>query len=69
MTFAGYLVEIIFNFLHLIPTQKVLFVLNQGLQLNYTTYLNIGFLFLAIILVWRFWKTGGMMMLKMMNSQ
>src|SRR6516162_7896409 len=35
---------------------------------NYTTWLNIAFLGLAALLVWRFLKTGGPEMLRMMNE-
>jgi len=35
---------------------------------NYTTWLNIAFLGLAALLVWRFLKTGGPEMLRMMNK-
>jgi hypothetical protein len=34
---------------------------------DYTTWLNISFLILADLLVWRFLKTGGPAMLRMMN--
>jgi uncharacterized protein len=34
---------------------------------NYTTWLNIAFLALAAVLVWRFLKTAGPEMLRMMN--
>lgn len=35
---------------------------------NYTTILNILFLLLAAALVWRFLRTGGPKMLRMMNQ-
>ena len=35
---------------------------------NYTTYLNIVFLVVAAVLVGRFFRTGGAMMLKMMGG-
>ena len=34
---------------------------------NYTTWLNLAFLVIAGFLVWRFLKTGGPAMLRMMN--
>ena len=34
---------------------------------DYTTWLNLAFLVLAGLLVWRFLKTGGLAMLRMMN--
>jgi len=36
-------------------------------QLNYTTVLNVAFLVLAAIMVWRFLRTGGPQMLAMME--
>jgi hypothetical protein len=35
---------------------------------NYTTVLNIIFLAIAAMLVWRFVRTGGLPMLRMMNK-
>jgi hypothetical protein len=35
---------------------------------NYTTFLNILFLCLAAALVWRFVRSGGLPMLRMMNK-
>jgi hypothetical protein len=35
---------------------------------DYTTVLNIVFLLLAGVLVWRFLRTGGLRMLKMMDK-
>jgi len=35
---------------------------------NYTTVLNIIFLGVAAVLVWRFLRTGGFPMLRMMNK-
>jgi len=36
--------------------------------MNYTTVLNIVFLAIAALLLWRFFTTGGMEMLRMMNK-
>jgi hypothetical protein len=35
---------------------------------NYTAWLNVAFLLLAAMLVWRFLRTGGPAMLRMMNK-
>ena len=43
-------------------------VLDPRVTLNYTSVLNVVFLLIAAALVWRFLKTGGPMMLKMMNK-
>ncbi len=69
MVLAGYAVEIIFGVLHLTPTTRNATVLDPSITLNYTTYLNIAFLILAAALIWRFLRTGGPMMLKMMNQE
>lgn len=69
MALAGYLVEGIFAVLHLTPTVRNAKVLEASVTFNYTTVLNIVFLVIAAALVWRFLKTGGPMMLKMMNTK
>ena len=69
MAAAGYLVEIIFAVLHLTPQARNAKVLEASVVFNYTTVLNIVFLVLASGLVWRFLRTGGPMMLKMMNAK
>ena len=43
-------------------------VVESHLTWNYTTWLDIGFLGLAAVLVWLFLKTGGPAMLRMMNQ-
>lgn len=68
MSLAGYIVEGIFAVLHLTPTVRNARVLEASITFNYTTVLNIVFLALAAALVWRFLRTGGPMMLKMMKA-
>jgi uncharacterized membrane protein YraQ (UPF0718 family) len=68
MVVAGYVVELVFGALGLIPSQATAKVPDQGVSWNYTTFLNIVFLFLAAVLVIRFFRTGGRMMLKMMGG-
>ncbi len=68
MVIAGYVVEGLFTLLHLVPDVRNAKVLEAAVSWNYTTVLNIIFLILAALLVWRFLKTGGPMMLRMMNS-
>ncbi|MEO8784732.1 MAG: permease [Candidatus Saccharimonadales bacterium] len=68
MAAAGYLVELIFWLLHLTPTVRNATVLGPSISFNYTTVLNIIFLLLATALVWRFLRTGGPKMLRMMNN-
>jgi len=67
MAGAAYVVEFIFGALNLIPTQRNALVVEAGISLNYTTVLNVIFLALAAILVWRFRRTGGPEMLAMMD--
>ncbi|MBX5451802.1 MAG: permease [Thermogemmatispora sp.] len=68
MALAGYLVELLFSLLGLIPTQRTVAAISEGLHWNYTTVLNLLALFLAAVLVMRFLRTGGLTMLAMMNQ-
>jgi uncharacterized membrane protein YraQ (UPF0718 family) len=68
MVTAGYVVEILFGLLGLVPETRDAKVMAQGLSWNYTTWLNIGFLLLALVLVVRFYRTGGRHMLAMMGD-
>ncbi len=65
---AGYVVEILFGVLRLMPSGHHARVEMAHLSWNYTTYLNIAFLILAGILAIRFVRTDGMGMLKMMGG-
>ncbi len=68
MVAAGYAVELLFGAAGLVPTTRNAKVLNPSISWNYTTYLNIAFLVVAAVLIWRFFRTGGSMMLKMMGG-
>jgi uncharacterized membrane protein YraQ (UPF0718 family) len=68
MVGAGYLVELLFGSIGLIPTQRSAKVMQEGISWNYTTWLNIAFLILAAVLVVRFIRTGGIAMLPMMGG-
>ncbi len=68
MVIAGYLVELLFGGLGLIPTERNAKVVEASIQWNYTTVLNIVFLILAGALLVRFVRTGGMQMLRMMGG-
>jgi uncharacterized protein len=68
MAAAGYLVELIFGGLGLIPAVRHAKVIEASIQWNYTTVLNIIFLVLAAALCYRFARTGGIAMLKMMGG-
>jgi uncharacterized membrane protein YraQ (UPF0718 family) len=68
MVGAGYLVEIIFGAVSLIPEHRDVMVMEQGITWNYTTWLNIAFLILTVLLLVRFVRTGGIPMLRMMGG-
>src|SRR5258708_1057606 len=67
MAAAALIVELIFGAVSLVPGQRNARVAEASVSWNYTTWLNIVFLVLAGLLVWRFLKTGGPAMLRMMN--
>jgi uncharacterized protein len=67
MAGAALIVELIFGTLGLVPAQRNARVIEASISWNYTTWLNIAFLVLAGLLVWRFFNTGGLAMLRMMN--
>ncbi|MGE5531017.1 MAG: permease [Bacteroidota bacterium] len=69
MALTGLLVELLFQALGSVPTDRNAKVEEASVTLNYTTYLNIMFLLLAATLIWRYaTKGGGWKMLKMMNT-
>jgi hypothetical protein len=49
------------------PTQRDIIAFTQGPTLNYTSVLNVLFVVLAGVLVWRFLRTGGPEMLRIMR--
>ncbi|GAA2747277.1 permease [Kitasatospora cinereorecta] len=65
---AGYVVEILFGALGLIPDQADAEVPTEGVSWDYTAWLNILFLLVAAALVVRFLRTGGREMLRMMGG-
>ena len=67
MAGAALIVEAVFAVLGLVPMQRTAQVVEASVTWNYTTWLNIVFLVLAAYLIWRFLKTGGPEMLRMMN--
>ncbi|MDQ2906072.1 MAG: permease [Chloroflexota bacterium] len=68
MAAAGYIVEFLFEALGIIPQNRNVVAITEGIQWNYTTVLNIIFLLLAAVLVIRFIRTGGLPMLRMMSA-
>ena len=68
MVIAAYIAEFLFSGLGLVPAGRTAKVAQQGIQWNYTTFLNIIFLLLAAALLVRFFRSGGGPMLNMMGG-
>jgi uncharacterized protein len=68
MAAAALIVDAVFEALGLVPQQRQARVVEASISWNYTTWLNIVLLILAALLVWRFFRTGGPEMLRMMNN-
>ena len=68
MSIAALAVEFIFGLLHLIPHARSIQIAQESICWNYTTWLNIVFLLIAALLTWRFLRTGGPEMLRMMSK-
>ena len=65
---GGYVVEILFGALGLVPDERNAHVEMANPMWNYTTWLNLLFLALAAVFVVRFFRTGGRPMLGMMGG-
>lgn len=69
MVAAGFVIELVFAPLGLVPTgARHANVGAAGISWNYTSFLNIAFLVLAAVLIVRFLRTGGRAMLAMMGG-
>ena len=68
MVLAGLVVEFVFQGAGLIPRGRHAKVEMASITWNYTTFLNIVFLIVAGLLLWRFFTTGGARMLRMMDE-
>jgi len=69
MAVAGLIVELLFGGIGIERTARNAKVMEASVSWNYTTYLNIVFLALAAVLLWRYFRYGGgWQMLKMMNE-
>jgi uncharacterized protein len=68
MVGAALLVELVFTTAGLVPSTRSAHITEASVALNYTTILNIILLALAAVLVGRFVKTGGLPMLRMMDT-
>ena len=67
MVLAGYIVEVVFGVLGLVPAERNARVVEASVQFNYTSVLNAVFLVLAAILVVRAIRTGVAPMLREMD--
>ena len=68
MVAAGYVIELLFGALGLVPAERHAHVMAGSVHWNYTTWLNIVFLLLAVVLLVRFLRTGGREMMSMMGG-
>jgi hypothetical protein len=68
MVLAGYIIEFLFGAVGLIPSGRHAKVVEASITLNYTTVLNVVFLILAAVLVYRCIRTGGIAMMRMMGG-
>jgi uncharacterized membrane protein YraQ (UPF0718 family) len=66
MAGAALLVELLFGALHFIPTHRAVQVMTEGIRWNYTSWLDVAALVVALLLTIRFVRTGGPAMLRMM---
>lgn len=69
MVIAGWLTELIFSLIGLMPEPHHITAAMAGISFNYTTVLNIIFIGIGAWLLIRFIKTGAWPMLKMMGGQ
>lgn len=68
MVGAALIVEFLFDVLGLIPTNRAARVIEASISFNYTTILNIVFSVVALLLLIRFFRSGGPAMLRMMEG-
>jgi uncharacterized protein len=68
MAVAGLIVELLFKASGWVPTERQATITEAHVTLNYTTIVNLVFLVLAALLVWRAGQTGGFAMLRHMNN-
>jgi uncharacterized membrane protein YraQ (UPF0718 family) len=68
MVAAGLIVDLVFRVLGLVPSGRHAKIVEGSVTLNYTTVLNLIFLAVAGVLVWRFLASGGLSMLRHMND-
>ena len=66
MALAGFLIGVLFQWIGFVPVHHPVTALVSGPTLNYTSVLNVIFLAIMALLGWRFLRTGGLEMLRMM---
>lgn len=69
MVVAGYIIEMLFQILNLIPKERSAKVIEASISWNYTTVLNLIFLVIAALVLTKFFQTGGKKMLAMMRDK
>jgi uncharacterized membrane protein YraQ (UPF0718 family) len=67
MALAGFLIGLVFQVLGITPEHRHLIALESSPSLNYTTVLDLILLAIVALLGWRFLRTGGLEMLRMME--
>ena len=67
MVLAGLVIGLIFNIAGAVPTNRNIIVFDTTISWNYDTYLNIALLLLIAGLAVRFFRTGGVAMLREME--
>jgi hypothetical protein len=67
MAGAGLLISLLFQGLHAIPVRHAASVIFTGPQLDYTSALNLVALIVMALLGWRFLRSGGLEMLRVME--
>ncbi len=68
MAIAGLVIGLAFNLTGLVPAHHTVTVLQSHPEWNYTTFLDLAFLVLAVVLGYRFLNTGGPDMLRAMEA-
>ncbi len=68
MAWAGFVIGLAFQALGPAPAHLAVQAFQSHPEWNYTTFLDIAFLVLAVVLGWRFLTTGGLDMLGMMEA-
>jgi hypothetical protein len=68
MVLAGFVIGGLFQLAGLVPAHHQILVFQTRPSWDYTTFLDLAALALAAVLGWRFLRTGGVAMLRAMES-